>query len=137
MDHILPELGIRLRVNEVDGPLMEARAARTKADKEAVQSMKDSAARARVIAEARELRKLRKLRSQATAVVKDGYKREPISASVRSEVWRRDNGCCVDCGSRDRLELDHIIPVSKGGSSSARNIELRCLPCNRSKGAKI
>jgi 5-methylcytosine-specific restriction endonuclease McrA len=43
----------------------------------------------------------------------------------------------VDCGSRERLEYDHIIPVSRGGSNTVRNIELRCERCNRSKGARI
>lgn len=63
--------------------------------------------------------------------------RQPIPEKVRHEVWRRDQGCCVDCGSRDRLEFDHIVPVSKGGSNTARNVELRCEPCNRRKGARI
>ena len=63
--------------------------------------------------------------------------RRPIPESVRNEVWRRDQGHCVDCGSRERLEFDHIIPVSRGGSNTARNIELRCETCNRSKGARI
>jgi 5-methylcytosine-specific restriction endonuclease McrA len=56
---------------------------------------------------------------------------------VRHEVWRRDRGSCVECGSRARLEFDHIIPVSRGGSNTVRNIELRCEPCNRRKGARI
>jgi hypothetical protein len=64
-------------------------------------------------------------------------RREPIPESVRHEVWRRDGGACVDCGSRERLEFDHIIPVSKGGSNTARNLELRCETCNRQKGATI
>jgi hypothetical protein len=63
--------------------------------------------------------------------------RRPIPESVRHEVWRRDHGQCVDCGSRERLEFDHIIPVSKGGSNTARNIELLCEPCNRAKAAKV
>ena len=63
--------------------------------------------------------------------------RESIPEAVRSEVWRRDGGACVDCGSRERLEFDHIIPVSKGGANTVRNIELRCEVCSRSKGAKI
>jgi hypothetical protein len=65
------------------------------------------------------------------------YKRHSIPESVRHEVWRRDGGACVDCGSRERLEFDHIVPVSKGGANTARNIELRCQDCNRSKAAKI
>jgi HNH endonuclease len=64
-------------------------------------------------------------------------KRKPIPEHVRHEVWRRDEGKCVDCGSRDRLHFDHIVPVSKGGSNTVRNIELRCESCNLRKGAKI
>jgi hypothetical protein len=63
--------------------------------------------------------------------------REPIPERVRHEVWRRDEGRCVDCGSRERLEFDHIVPFSKGGSNTARNLELRCESCNRTKGARI
>jgi 5-methylcytosine-specific restriction endonuclease McrA len=64
-------------------------------------------------------------------------RRKPISQAVRHEVWRRDQGRCVDCGSRERLEYDHIIPVVRGGANTVRNIELRCERCNRSKGARI
>ena len=60
-----------------------------------------------------------------------------ISSQVRREVWRRDFGRCVECGSRDKLEYDHIIPFSKGGSNTARNIELLCENCNRKKHDKI
>ncbi len=60
-----------------------------------------------------------------------------IPEQVRIAVWRRDQGKCVNCGSRQNLEYDHIIPVSQGGSSTVRNIELLCEQCNRSKGKKI
>jgi hypothetical protein len=63
--------------------------------------------------------------------------RPPIPESVRNEIWRRDQGRCVDCGSKERIEFDHIIPISRGGSNTARNIELRCETCNRRKGARI
>ncbi|KKN46468.1 hypothetical protein LCGC14_0672720 [marine sediment metagenome] len=56
-----------------------------------------------------------------------------IPKTVQREVWRRDMGRCVDCGSNERLEYDHIIPFSKGGSNTARNIQLLCEACNRSK----
>lgn len=65
------------------------------------------------------------------------HRREAIPERVRHEVWRRDQGRCVECGSRERLEFDHIIPISQGGSNTARNIELRCEKHNRSKGANI
>lgn len=63
--------------------------------------------------------------------------RDPIAESVRIYVWQRDGGKCVECGRRDALEFDHIIPVSEGGSSTERNIQLLCLRCNRTKGAKV
>ena len=60
-----------------------------------------------------------------------------ISTEVRRAVWRRDEGKCVECGSQEKLEYDHIIPVSKGGSNTARNVQLLCEKCNREKAAKI
>lgn len=63
--------------------------------------------------------------------------REPIPESVRMYVWRRDEGKCVVCGSQDRLEFDHIIPVIKGGGNTNRNIQLLCEQCNRSKKDRI
>lgn len=63
--------------------------------------------------------------------------RQPISRDVQITVWQRDGGRCVGCGARERLEFDHIIPVAKGGSNSARNLQLLCEKCNRSKGANL
>ena len=64
-------------------------------------------------------------------------KRHNLTSSVKREVWNRDGGKCVKCGSRNNIEYDHIIPVSKGGSNTARNIELLCEKCNRKKSANI
>jgi len=66
-----------------------------------------------------------------------GNNRDAIPTSVRREVWRRDEGKCSKCGSRANLHYDHIIPVSKGGSNTARNIELLCEPCNLAKSDLI
>lgn len=63
--------------------------------------------------------------------------REPIPERVRNEVWRRDQGKCVKCGSTYNLEFDHVIPVTKGGSNTARNLRILCEPCNRRKSDKI
>ena len=60
-----------------------------------------------------------------------------ISQDVKDKVWNRDGGKCVECGSNENLEFDHIIPHSKGGANTYRNIQLLCEPCNRSKSAKI
>lgn len=64
-------------------------------------------------------------------------RREAIPQHVKDRVWRRDSAQCSRCGSRERLEFDHIVPVSKGGSNTERNIELLCEPCNRRKAASI
>jgi len=66
-----------------------------------------------------------------------GVPRQPIPDSVRLLVWQRDNGQCVKCGSRERLEFDHIIPFAAGGSSTERNVQLLCETCNRSKGSTL
>jgi len=63
--------------------------------------------------------------------------RRPIPSDVKRKVWRRDQGRCVGCGSNEALEFDHIIPVSKGGSNTVRNIQLLCERCNRAKAANI
>lgn len=63
--------------------------------------------------------------------------RTPIPEAVRSEVWRRDHGRCVNCGSKENLQFDHIIPVSQGGATSAKNLQLLCQSCNLTKSAKI
>jgi hypothetical protein len=64
-------------------------------------------------------------------------KRQPIPEHVRIAVWRRDGGACAQCGSREKLEYDHMIPLSLGGSDTVRNIELLCEACNRSKSNQI
>jgi len=63
--------------------------------------------------------------------------RRTIPESIRNEVWRRDGGCCKKCGSRENLQFDHIVPISKNGATSVENIELLCQMCNLKKGAKI
>ena len=64
-------------------------------------------------------------------------RRQGIPKNVKQEVWQRDSGKCVECGSNEKLEYDHIIPVAKGGANTVRNIQLLCEPCNRTKSAKI
>jgi len=69
---------------------------------------------------------------------KSGEKtREPIPKEVMNQVWNRDGGKCVLCGSQENLEFDHIIPVSKGGATTYRNLQLLCQKCNRTKSDSI
>ena len=63
-----------------------------------------------------------------------------ISNGTIIRVARRDNNTCQLCGKilldRD-IEIDHIIPYSRGGSSDESNLRVTCLECNRRKGKKI
>ena len=57
-----------------------------------------------------------------------------IPSKIKQEVWKRDKGMCVECGSEDNLHFDHIIPFSKGGSSLvAENIQILCARHNLEK----
>lgn len=64
--------------------------------------------------------------------------RRIIPTWVKLAVWKRDGGKCVKCGSELDLHFDHIIPWSKGGSSSTpENIQLLCGRHNLQKHDKI
>lgn len=60
-------------------------------------------------------------------------RREHIPPDLQDEVFRRDEGRCVRCGSEEELQFDHVIPVSKGGGNTAENLQVMCGPCNRAK----
>lgn len=79
----------------------------------------------------------RRFASEISDGLNFSLQRNKMSESVRNAVWRRDRGQCTECGSRENLEYDHIIPVSKGGGNTVRNLELLCESCNRKKSDKI
>jgi len=88
--------------------------------------------------EDKERRKFERLRHKFSISEEEiKRRRDRIPEPVRIAVWRRDEGKCNRCGSRENLEYDHIIPVSRGGSNTERNVELLCERCNREKHAKI
>lgn len=64
-------------------------------------------------------------------------RREQIPKDLMDRVWNRDNGKCVECGSKENLEFDHIIPFSKGGATTYRNLQILCKSCNLEKSNKI
>ncbi len=83
-------------------------------------------------------RKLEHARALLTAEEETSIrKREGIPLEVRRAVWARDGGRCVECGRAEVLEYDHIIPVTMGGSSTEKNLQLLCADCNRAKGANL
>ena len=63
-----------------------------------------------------------------------------IPFQVKTRVVRRDNYTCQVCGKHlldNEVEFDHIIPISKGGSSEEHNIRLTCFKCNRDKYDRV
>lgn len=61
-----------------------------------------------------------------------------IPSEVKLEVYKRDEGKCVLCGSHETLHFDHDFPYSKGGTSlTAKNIRLLCMKHNLQKSDKI
>jgi hypothetical protein len=63
--------------------------------------------------------------------------RTPIPQHVKTEVWQRDHGRCVECHATEYLEFDHVIPRSKGGADTVRNLQLLCRRCNQRKSDRI
>jgi len=51
-------------------------------------------------------------------------------SSLKWKIFKRDNFTCQNCGSQEFLELDHIIPISKGGKEKKENYQTLCKKCN-------
>lgn len=66
-----------------------------------------------------------------------------MTSKLRIEIKERDNFQCCICknGTANEpnllLEIDHIIPLAKGGITSYNNLQTLCWKCNRAKGSKI
>jgi hypothetical protein len=61
-----------------------------------------------------------------------------IPGRVKLEVFKRDKGACVKCGSKDNLHFDHILPYSLGGTSlKTKNIQLLCARHNLEKSNSL
>ena len=65
------------------------------------------------------------------------FERRTLTDSVRAAILLRDRGRCRRCGSARDLEVDHIVPFSKGGASEEWNLQTLCRRCNRRKWKKL
>ena len=81
----------------------------------------------------------------ATKLNKLGHSKNQRSAmtnDLREAIKKRDNYTCCMCGNSVYnepnllLEVDHIIPISKGGKTEASNLQTLCWRCNRAKSNK-
>lgn len=65
--------------------------------------------------------------------------RNRVTKERRWRILARDNFTCTACGKSARngavLEVDHIVPISKGGKSDDSNLRSLCTTCNRGKGS--
>ena len=67
-------------------------------------------------------------------------RRAAAPGSFTDEEWRavreQYGSICLACGQDESLSVDHVVPLSKGGTNYADYLQPLCLPCNLRKGAK-
>lgn len=61
--------------------------------------------------------------------------RSACTVADRASLLQRASGRCVYCDAAAKLELDHFMPILRGGLDVATNLVPACLPCNRRKAA--
>jgi hypothetical protein len=77
---------------------------------------------------------------EMTETEKERYSGRLIPRDVMLKVVRRDDYTCQECHRHvpdDQIEIDHIIPHSKGGPTTVDNLRLLCRPCNRKKSDSL
>jgi len=70
---------------------------------------------------------------------KTRLERQKITNALRYKIMRRDGFQCILCGAtgkESQLQVDHIVPISKGGKTKIENLRTLCKKCNSGKGNK-
>ena len=86
---------------------------------------------------------IRALESKLTVSAFTKEQRALMTKKMREAIKARDNFTCCTCGNSIHtepnllLEIDHIIPVSKGGHTVEDNLQTLCWKCNRAKSNKL
>lgn len=86
---------------------------------------------------------IRMLESKLTASAFAKEQRALMTKKLREHIKTRDNFTCCSCGNSTHvepnllLEIDHILPVAKGGCTVEENLQTLCWKCNRAKSDKI
>lgn len=61
-------------------------------------------------------------------------KRRDVTPHLRKTVFERDAYRCRECGDHHDLVIDHIFPISRGGTNAVENLQTLCGKCNTVKG---
>jgi 5-methylcytosine-specific restriction endonuclease McrA len=69
--------------------------------------------------------------------LKNYVKPSRYPAFTRFNVFLRDRFTCQYCGERDELTFDHVVPRSKGGTTTWENVVAACSCCNLKKGDRL
>ena len=83
------------------------------------------------------------LQSKLTLSAFAKEQRSLMTSKLRQKIKERDGFTCKNCGNSTYkepnllLEIDHILPVAKGGSTVEENLQTLCWKCNRAKSNKI
>jgi hypothetical protein len=86
---------------------------------------------------------IKRLENMLTTKALEKEQRAMMTAKLREFIKNRDNYTCCNCGNSTHvepnllLEIDHIIPISKGGCTVEENLQTLCWKCNRAKSNKI
>lgn len=86
---------------------------------------------------------IRLLESKLTAKAFAQEQRNLMTKKLREAIKIRDNFTCCNCGNSTHqepnllLEIDHVVPISKGGYTVEENLQTLCWKCNRAKSNKI
>ena len=86
---------------------------------------------------------IKRLENMLTTKALAKEQRAMMTAKLREFIKNRDNYTCCNCGNSIHaepnllLEIDHIIPISKGGCTVEENLQTLCWKCNRAKSNKV
>lgn len=76
---------------------------------------------------ARQIKQIRRARKLANGIFKVSKK----------EIYKLYNSPCIYCGSLENIQIDHVIPIARGGTHGIGNLVSACMSCNTSKGKKF
>ena len=64
------------------------------------------------------------------------YVRRRELVPTKKNIMQRDKNTCQYCGSTKHLTIDHVMPVSRGGENTWKNMVTACFSCNNKKGCR-